>query len=250
MTDDEPTTETTDEQQAEAQAPADTAATETTEDQAKLADATSGGNAYTDIDRPASGASAGDRSGGAATVSATPPIDIDSQLNAKDLLIDKYASGLITAEDYAQETAKIDKQIVKAQRELAKPAQQVQQTYQQQEAAKAYWQNWGKGTDIAQKIGKAVRGDRAAALYAEAMAEVQANPRYQGRKEFDANSIAYDRWLDKLEAEAKKKPAAGGAAAGAGTRVSGDRSVPQTGQPERRRTAREKLEAGEYHFDE
>lgn len=250
MTDDETTTETTDETTGTDTAAEGTGSVDGVGGEDVESTETAGSGTAGTADAPASSGGTGGGAGGAASVSGTPPIDIDAQLNAKDILIDKFASGLITAEDYAQETAKIDKQIVKAQRELAKPAQQVQQTYQQQEAAKAYWQNWGKGTDIAQKIGKAVRGDRAAALFQEAMAEVQANPRYQGRKEFDANSIAYDRWLDKLEAEAKKKPATGGAAAGAGTRVSGDRSVPQTAQPGPRRTAREKLESGEYQFED
>lgn len=196
---------------------------------------------------PASGSSAGGGSAGAANVSGTPAIDIDAALNAKDILIDKFAAGLITADEYAVEAAKHDKAILKAQRELAKPAQQVQAKAKEQEAAAAYWQNWGKGDDVAQKIaGKTVKADRAAALFRDALAEVAANPRYQGRKEIDANSIAYDRWLDKLEAEAKKKPATAGTAA-PNTRITPDVSVSQSGGGSgQRRTAREKLEAGEY----
>lgn len=200
---------------------------------------------------PASIAGAGGGSGATATVSGTvQPIDIDAELNAKDLLIDKFAAGLVSPEDYAKEVAQHDKAILKAQRELAKPAQQVQQQQAAQAAAQNYWNDWGKGKDVAQLThGKTVKAERAAALFREARAEVAANPRYQNRPEMDPEAIAYDKWMDKLDAEAKKKPPAAGTAAPQ-TRVTGDTPVSQSGGGSgQRKTARQKLDDGDYNIE-
>lgn len=221
----------------------------------KLADAAAGGNTYEGVDRtpePATptatpGGSAGGGQGAQPNGGGNAPIDLDAELNAKELLIDKYGAGLISPEEYAKQAAVHEKNILKAQRELAKPAQQVQQTIKQQEAAQAYWQQWGKGKDVAQlTFGKTVKPDRAAALFREATAEVSANPRYQNRPEMDPEAIAYDKWMDKLEAEAKKKPATASASTPQ-TRVTGDTPVSQSGvQTGPRKTAKQKLADGEY----
>jgi hypothetical protein len=86
---------------------------------------------------------------------------------------------------------------------MLEPAKQVQQAAQQQQAARKYWSAWGSGPDVAQvEFGKKVPAAKARALFEQASAEVEANPRYQGRAELDVGTLVYDRWINKLEAEA------------------------------------------------
>lgn len=191
-----------------------------------------------------SAASTGGASSSASDIRGT--VDLDAELNAKELLADQLAAGVIGSEDYAKKVVVHDRNIIKAQRAMLEPAKQVQQTFEQQKVAQQYWTNWGSGKDVAQlQFGKTVKADLAAALFREAKNEVLANPRYQGRNEIDPESIAYDKWMDKMDAESKKKPAPANTSTPQ-TRVSGDTPVSQSGGTGPRRTAREKLEAGEY----
>src|SRR5438105_4381487 len=79
--------------------------------------------------------------------------------------------------------AKHARAITKAQRQMAEPVKQVQRTIQEQERAKRYWQQWGKGTDVAQTQFGKVAYSKARSLFEQAQAEVEAQPRYQ-RKEY------------------------------------------------------------------
>lgn len=125
------------------------------------------------------------------------------------------------------------------------PARRAQQA---QEQAQNYWANWTRGDDLARKqFGAKVAPARARELFDQTMREIAANPRYANRKEMDLNSVAYDRWLDALEAESKKPaPAAKPAAAKAGTRVSGSGTTAQPAPSNK--TARQKLQDGDYEL--
>lgn len=176
-------------------------------------------------------------------------IDIDAELNAKEALADQLSAGTITYEDYAKGIGKHEKRIIQAQRELAKPAKEVAQTIQQQKAASAYWQNWGKGKDLAQmQHGKTVPANRAKLVYAQVEAEFDANPRYQ-RPEFQRNrdALIYDKFIDALGAEATKKPGTTRAPV-QNTRASGNAGIGGGNGGGTAKTARQRLEDGEYNL--
>lgn len=119
---------------------------------------------------------------------------------------------------------------------------------QQADAERQYWAGWGKGDDVAQlSFARKVPAARAKALFKETCDEIAANPRYQNRKEINLQSVAYDRWMDKLEAEAKSpKTAAAPAtpAAKPGARVT-PANVARAAVVSNK-TARQRLADGDY----
>jgi hypothetical protein len=243
MADDETITEPVAE--PEAVAPVDT------EGQGTVQDADAGGTGASDppSEPVASVDTSGGGSGGQENVRAADVIDIDAELSAKEALADKLEAGTITYEDYAKKVAGHDRNIVKGQRQLAKPAQEVQRTYQQQEANRQYWAKWGQGKDVAQiQYGKTVSAKAAQRVLAEVEAEFDANPRYQ-RPEFQRNrdALIYDKFIDALGVEAKKPKQQ--QATTTSTRASGSGGAgasPISGGTQK--TARERLNDGEYEI--
>jgi hypothetical protein len=141
----------------------------------------------------------------------------------------------------------VDRNIAQAQRQAIQPVQQV---IQQQQAARQYWGNWGKGSDVAQAtFAKSVPAAKARALFDRVQAEVMANPRYANRPEIDPQSIIYDKWMDALASEKAKPtpatPTRTPAAIPAGTRVTGAAAANNTA-PAAEKSARQKLDDGDY----
>lgn len=188
-----------------------------------------------------------------ADVSEPAVNDLDAQLDAKESLADKLEKGDITYEEFTKQAAQIERKIVKAQREMAKPAQQVAQTIQEQKQAVAYWQNWGKGKDVAQdQYGKTVSAATAKKLYQQAIGEFEANPRYQ-RPEYGGkrgDTIIYEKFMDMLAEESTKKSNVTSRAP-AGTNPSGTgRAASTTVSGSPNKTARQRLADGEYDLSE
>lgn len=175
-------------------------------------------------------------------------IDIDSELTKKESLAAKLEAGEVTYEEYAKQAVAIDRNIVKAQRQLAEPARRVQETIQRQENAQNYWRNWGKGKDVAQThYGKNVPAAKAAALYKQVEEEFLANPRYQ-RQEFSGqagDALIYDKFIDALAAESTKKPTIGKTAA-TSARASGAGGATGAPSTSAGKTARQRLDDGDY----
>jgi hypothetical protein len=194
----------------------------------------------------------GSRSRSASDVSKPADIDIHAELAAKKLLAQQLKGGLISYEDYAERVADHDTNIATAQEAMLEPAKQVQQAAQQQAAARKYWSAWGSGPDVAQvEFGKKVPAAKARALFEQASAEVEANPRYQGRAELDVGTLVYDRWINKLEAEAAgAKTTKAPAAPAPPTRHSGSGGTTNNqASTSSNKTAMQRLEDGDYDFE-
>lgn len=175
--------------------------------QDSLAGDQSGGAAEETQQAPPTSAPGGTESSSGNAGESTGAVDpLEAEFTAIDALTDQYEKGELTIEQYTRQNAQHQRNITKAQKNIAA---EVQRPAQQQKAAKAYWDGWNsaKPADVAQlQFGKTVSADRASILYDQAFNEVQSHPRYKGRKEMDQGTIIYDKWMDKLEAESKKKP--------------------------------------------
>jgi hypothetical protein len=175
--------------------------------------------------------------GGASTVQPIDPrqTELDqltAQIQADDF--DPYSK--------AGKTAMLRRQDLVAEVKAA-PAVEVSRMLEQQKAAKAYWTNWGKGTDPAQTIGgKSFSKADAQALFAQVEAEFDADPINQRPElQADRDSALYREFCKALRA-GPKKPKPGAAA----TRVSGSGGAgasPITGS---NKTARQRLDDGDY----
>lgn len=181
-------------------------------------------------------------------VSAIPALpDIETHLNDKEKLADQLDAGDITFEQYAKKVAGVDRKIAQAQREMVRPVVAAQQAA---ESARQYWSGWGSGQDVANlQYGKTIPQAKAKAIYHQTAEAVLANPRYQ-RAEYQNDparlqAIIDDKWIDALGEEAKKKPTTPAKPQQSAARVSGS-SVSASAPSGGHKTAKEKLESGEY----
>jgi hypothetical protein len=182
------------------------------------------------------------------TADPAGPIDLDAKLDALDALNDKLERGDLSYEEHAKQSAKLNREITKATREVVKPAQEIAQRAKEADEARKYWTNWGKGDDPANLIGKTVNSARAQQLFEQSYRSVANSPRYKGRKGIDVNAIAYDKFLDALEAEKKNPAKTVVKPTSTATRVSGG-TESNNRTPTRERSAKEKLDAGEYNIN-
>jgi len=181
------------------------------------------------------------------------PINVDNELAAKELLADKLGAGLIQYDEYAKAIAGHDRNIITAQRqeraELQESIRPIQQAKQVSDSNRIYFQAWGNGKDVANiKYGKTITSATAQKLFKEAETEFENNPMYKDRPEFDATTVVRMKWLEKLEA-ASKATAKGPtpvAAVTQSTRFSGSGGAQAVQADRDTRTAKQKLDAGEY----
>ena len=176
-----------------------------------------------------------------------PAIDIDAELNAKDMLAERLEKGLIDFPEYNREVSKHDKNITKAQREMLEPAKEIKRQSDVEKANQRYFSTWGQGSDIAQaKFGKTIAGPVALKAWNDAQAEALADPTFN-RPGYDLDTVIKVKWMQKLETESKKTgQSARTTPAPAGTRISGSTatSIPANTRPQK--TARQKLNDGDY----
>jgi hypothetical protein len=198
---------------------------------------------------PAQQTPASTGSGSGAAPDVRKGIDIDAELTAKEQLADDLEQGRIEYTEYNKKVAAIDRKITQGQREMLAPAKEIKQASDTRKANQQFFQGWGKGQSVAElKYGKLVAGPTSEKLFAEAEAEVIADPTYN-RPEFDTTTVVRMVWMKKLEAESKKpKPTTAGPkpVQQASARISGSAGSGGQAQNQGAKTARQKLNDGDY----
>lgn len=177
------------------------------------------------------------------------PIDVDAELNAKELLADKLQAGVITYEDYAKQLIQHDRRITQAQRQerlaIQESVRPIQQAREITDQNRKYFAAWGKNDHNADKLyGKTVLAKMAEKLFNDARDEYEADPMYANNPNFDANTVIRMKWMEKL-ATASKKPSPS-ATTESSTQLSGGGGAGAQAYTPDGRTARQKLDAGEY----